>query len=428
VKLAGIFISGFGFALLLSAQADLNKDVIQLAQLKRDVAASLAKLDNYTCVETIDRSDRKKSQEPFRHRDTLHLEVAVARNKELFAWPGAEHFEEGDLAGFVGAGMISSGNFESAIKSVLLDNTSEIHFHGVGEIWGRHALRWDYKIPYNLSAWTVNINGRGGRVSETGSFWADAESFQLLRLQSEAGDIPPDLLVASITNTLDYARVAVHTKDLLLPQSVELLVTDLKGAETRNRIEFSQCHEFSGAASLSFDQPAPVAQLPVPAAEFDVPPGLEFSVHLAQAIDSKAAGVGDRITAIFDAPVHYHGSVLIPKGAMLEGRIRRLARYTTPHAHYLVGLEFSAIEFAGKRALFTGEMVSIAQVPGLTPALGTSKTITTDFGIGGHVITSSYEDEIPIPIPGVGAFFMDGSSFLLPQGLRMTWRTTRLRK
>ena len=421
-------ICELAFAPLLSAQSELPKDVIQLAQLKRDVGASLTTLNNYTCVETIDRSDRKKQQEPFHHLDTLHLEVAVAHGNELYAWPGARRFEEGNLAEFVGAGMVSTGNFQSAIKNVLIDNVSEIKFHGEEEILGHRALRWDYTIPYNLSAWTVHIGGRGGRVSEGGSFWADVATLQLLRLQFGARDIPPDLPVASITNSIDYARVEVRSKDLLLPQTVELMVTDLKGAETRNRIEFSQCHEFAAAANLSFGLAATAEQTRAPVAEFQLPAGLEFSVHLAQAIDSSKAAVGDRITAIFDAPVNYHGSVLIPKGALLEGRIRRLVPYTTPQPHFLVGLEFSAVELSGKRARFTGEMIDIPQVPGLTLALSTTKTITTDFGVAGNVLKSTTESEVPIQIPGVSSFFMEGTAFRLPQGMQMTWRTMELKK
>ncbi|HLJ44500.1 MAG TPA: hypothetical protein VKU01_00745 [Bryobacteraceae bacterium] len=420
---------GFAFTFLLCAQTVLPKDVIQLARLKRDVVASLAMLDNYTCVETIDRSDRRNAREPFHHRDTLHLEVAVAHGNELYAWPGAGQFEEGDLAGFVGGGMISTGNFETAIRSVLLNNVSEIKFHGEEEISGRNALRWDYTIPYNVSGWTVHIRGHGGLVSEAGSFWADAETLQLLRLQSSARDIPPDLFVASITNTIEYARIRMRSKDLLLPQSIELLVTDMKGAETGNRIEFSQCREFAGAANLSFDQPATtVAGMPAPAEEIEVPAGLEFSVHLAQVIDSNVAAVGDRITAVFDAPVHYHGSVLIPKGALLEGRLRRLVHFTSPHSHYLVGLEFSAIQFAGGRVRFTGEMVGISQIPGLTLNLSTSKTFTTDYGVAGSVVKSTTDSEFPVQIPGVGSFFMEGAAFRLAQGTEMTWRTSRLKK
>ncbi len=421
-------IGAFAFAMFLSAQSDLPKDVLQLAQIRRDVATSLATLGNYTCVETIARFERKKAQPLFHHLDTLHLEVAVANNSELYAWPGAKQFEEGNLGRFVGAGMISSGNFGTAIKSVLLDNVSTIRFRGDDEILGRHARHWDYTIPYNLSRWTVTTEGHSGRVSEAGSFWVDSETLELLRLESNAGDIPPDLRISSIQNTLGYARMRVGSKDLLLPQSVELLVTDMNGVETRNQIEFSQCHEFAAAASLYFDKPAQHHQLASPATEFQAPAGLELHVHLAQAIDSKSADVGDKITAIFDAPVRYHGEVLIPKNALLQGRIRRLERHQDPRPHCLVGLEFTDIEFAEHHARFIGQLIGVSPIPGLTFDLSTWKAITTDYGPAGSVLRSTSDAEIPFPIPGVSTFFMEGLAFRLPEGMRMTWHTSQLKK
>lgn len=421
-------IGALAFAMFLSAQSDLPKDVLQLAQIRRDVGTSLASLSNYTCVETILRFERKKAQQPFHHLDTLHLEVAVAKNSELYAWPGAKQFEQGNLGQFVGAGMISTGDFGSAIKSVLLDNVSTIRFHGDDQILGRRARHWDYTIPYNLSRWTVETEGHSERVSETGSFWADSETLELLRLESNAGDIPPDLRISSIKNTLGYARMRVRSKDLLLPQSVELLVTDMKGVETRNQIEFSQCHEFAAAASLSFHQPAQYLKLASPVTEFQVPAGLELPVHLAQAIDSKVSAVGDRITAIFDAPVRYHGQVLIPRAALLQGRIRRLEPHHDLRPHYLVGLEFTDIEFAEHHARFIGELAGVSPIPGLTFDLSTWKMTTTDFGVAGSVLTSISEAEIPFQIPGVSTFFMEGLAFRLPEGMRMTWRSSQLKK
>jgi hypothetical protein len=119
-------------------------------------------------------------------------------------------------------------------------------------------------------------------VSETGSFWADAETLELLRLETVARDIPPDLRVTNIRETLDYARMRVRSRDLLLPQSIETSVTKQNGVENRNRIELSHCREFGAAAELSFNKPAtPVDEPAVPVNELQLPAGLQFSVHLA---------------------------------------------------------------------------------------------------------------------------------------------------
>ena len=238
---------------LLSAQPELPQDVLQLARLKREIGASVAALNNYTCLETIQRSQRKNAGQPFQHIDTLQIEVAVVNGQELFSLRGAA-FEDRDVSEIVGSGMMSTGGFTSLIKTVLINNVSTIRWHGEEEILGRRALRWDYVVPYNLSRWEINIAGRGGRMSEHGSFWADSNTLELLRLDTNADDIPPDLQITNIHNVIDYARTRVRSRDLLLPRSVELLVTHLNGIEHQNRIEFSECREFSGSSNLTFDQ------------------------------------------------------------------------------------------------------------------------------------------------------------------------------
>jgi hypothetical protein len=297
-------------------------------------------------------------------------------------------------------------------------------WRGNEEVLGRQAIRWDYTIPYNLSRWDVQIEGRGGRVSETGSFWADAETLELLRLETVAHDIPSDLPVTGIRETLDYARMRVRGRELLLPQSVETSVTYHKGVESRNRIEFSHCREFGAAAELTFKEPKAVDQPILPVTEAQLPAGVEISVHMAQPIDSRTATVGDRITAIIYSPVRYHHAVLIPKGALLQGRIRRLERQLTPHPYFLVGLEFTDIEFPGHHARFIGEMLGTVPVPGLTLGISSFREEKSAAGF----IRSRTETEVAFKIPGVRTFFMEGSAFRIREGMQMTWVTTKLGK
>jgi hypothetical protein len=416
-------------AILVTAQSDLPKDVLQLSRLRREVGKSVATLDNYTCVETIDREERKNARRTFRHVDTVNVEVAVVNDHELYSWPGADQFEDRDLSEMVGAGLMSTGGFAATIKNVFTNNVSTIRFHGEEDILGHHAFRWDYTIPYNLSRWDVRIDGRQGRVSETGSFWADAETPELLRLEAVANDTPTDLRVSSIRETVEYSRTRVRSRDLLLPQSVETSTIKLNGDENRNWIEFSHCREFGAAAELTFGKATVPAEKPaMPVTEIKLPAGLQFSVHLIQRIDSKTASVGDRITASMDAEVRSHGAVLIPKGALFEGRIRRLERESDPRPHYMVGLEFTDIEFPGHRARFIGEMVGMAPVPGLIQAVSTLSIDHTNAGVAGTLVRSHAETEIAFKVPGVSTFFMEGQDFSIREGLEMTWLTTKLGK
>lgn len=233
-----VLVSVLTCCVLSSAQSDLPKHVLQLSQLKRNVQAALKTLPNYSCIETIERSLRKNAQQPFRRVDTVHVEVAVTGDRELYSWPGANKFEDRDITDMINSGTVSNGDFASALRSVIANNVSIVTWHSYEEQFGRfgelyasrrQTIRWDYRIPYNLSGWILRYGGRSGRVSEAGSFWADAESLEVLRLEVNADEIPPDVPLSAVKNTLEYARVRFGSHDLLIPQSAELIVTELTG-------------------------------------------------------------------------------------------------------------------------------------------------------------------------------------------------------
>jgi hypothetical protein len=62
----------------------LAQNVLQLAQLKRDVKSGLEALTNYTCLETLAQAKRM-SATPVRR--FVRVEMAVVNNRELYSWP-----------------------------------------------------------------------------------------------------------------------------------------------------------------------------------------------------------------------------------------------------------------------------------------------------------------------------------------------------
>jgi hypothetical protein len=61
------------------------------------MADNLARLPNYTCVQTIERSHRAARKKIFERQDLMRLEVALVGGQERFAWPGAKRIEETEL-------------------------------------------------------------------------------------------------------------------------------------------------------------------------------------------------------------------------------------------------------------------------------------------------------------------------------------------
>jgi hypothetical protein len=410
-------IFAIGLAVAAVIQAEVPREVLSLARIRQRVERFTAQLPDYTCLETIERSTRNSAARPFKRVDTVRLEVGQIGGKEVFSWPGAERFDEAGPSDLVGAGTISTGEFAQVLRAVFLAGFAQITWHGEEDLNGRRALRYDFSLPLYGHRWRVNLSGRVGDVGERGSFWADAESLDLLRLESRATDIPPDLPLAELVSRIDYGRMRIHTTEVWLPQTAEVLLVQTSGQQNLNRIEFSHCRQYVGQSIISFPaaEPSPGEPAPVRAVTmFEVPAGLLLTLELAAEIDSQSASVGDPITARLESDVNRKADIVIPKGAVVRGRIRRLERSVEGAPHFVVGLEFSDLEFADKRARFLGRLESAQEIAGLKWSLAKSTRIAN---------TGQTENLYPREIPGVGTFFMTGDRFRLPAGMRMVWRT-----
>src|SRR5579863_1754469 len=92
------------------AQPSLPREVLLLSQIKQKMRENLSRLPDYTCVETIDRTQRPNSLAPFRPVDSLRVEVLHAGEREFYTWPNSRKVEE-SLGRLIGGGTTSSGEF-----------------------------------------------------------------------------------------------------------------------------------------------------------------------------------------------------------------------------------------------------------------------------------------------------------------------------
>jgi hypothetical protein len=94
---------------------------------------------------------------------------------------------------------------------------------------------------------------------------------------------------------------------------------------------FSNCHEFLGESTITFDAPptvtAAAARHGQGSRALSIPPGLLFRVALTQGIDTAMAAAGDPIRARLIAPIEDGSKVLIPAGAAIAARIVSIRQY-----------------------------------------------------------------------------------------------------
>jgi hypothetical protein len=387
------------------SQNDLAPELLTLARIKVKAAENLKALPNYTCLETIERSRRRAPSRRYELVDTVRLEVAVVGGKELFAWPGGGQFEERELSKMVPGGAIGNGNFALHARSVFLSNAARFTYVGERFRDDKRTIRYDYRVPRMFSGYTIRVGEARGIVAYYGSFWVDADSLDLLRLEVNADEIPPNLPLQMSSDAMEYTRVPIGGSDFLLPQSSELVMVDVTGGESRNRTTFSGCRQYAGESVLSFAEPPPETPVAPPAIEdVSLPPGTVLNLALDSEITHTSA-VGDVVTARLVSPVKRNGAIIAPKGAKLAGRLTRLNRNHGRYDYYCVGLTFSSIEFENKRGEIDGSLLETGQITGIQ-AVPRALSLTV----------------LQMPVTP-NTFYVQGGQLRLSRGYRFTWRT-----
>lgn len=417
-----------------ASDADLPGEVIALSRITRNVNERLIRLSDFVCLETTQRWSRESARRDYKHVDTLQLEVAHIGKRELYSFPGTRAFDTdrpGDLASF---GTTASGGFAGHLHTVFASGSTVIRFSGRETLNGREALRYEYAGSPLFDRMTITVAGQQGVTSTLGTFWADAQTLQLVRLEARVASVPPNLPVSDLVTTIDYAKVLLGGSEAWMPQSADMVMSYASGKQDNNRTVYTQCRQFVGESSLSFNadsSAAPSAGSPKVASEaprvseVQLPPGLNVPLQLETEVDSSRALVGASITATVCERVVARSGLVIPKGAVVRGRIRVLQREELPAPHFLVGLEFVELEFQNTRAPFYARMTESPQVQGLQVILsGRTTNRTKDYGAF-RTETALWETaRVPV-LPGVSLFFMEGTSFRIPAGVRMTWQTSK---
>ncbi len=110
-------MNGLVCALLLAAAAGMAQDVAPevptVERIRKHVKANLAQIPDYTCLQTIDRQERRPNSIGFQPVDQVRLDVARIGNREVYSWPGEDAFEARSVAELAGGGTFSWGSSRS---------------------------------------------------------------------------------------------------------------------------------------------------------------------------------------------------------------------------------------------------------------------------------------------------------------------------
>ncbi|HMD71488.1 MAG TPA: hypothetical protein VKF41_09100 [Bryobacteraceae bacterium] len=420
----------FLLALVCLPAQDLPPGVLALSRIRGRVRQAVDRLPDCTCVETVDRYWKPAGKEKgTAHMDRVVLQVLFSGGQELFAAPGDTRWDANPMS-FLASGMMGNGLFAVDLKVVFVNNQAIITYKGDESHAGRREARYDFYSSSIMSGYTVQHAGASGRVAIRGAFWADPETYDLLRMEFHAEEIPPALRYSAVSTSIDYNRVRIGASDVLLPEAADLRAADVDGERKWNHIEFTHCQGYHTESTLRFDADvAPAAGPAVAAAppveESTLPPGLRIAIALSAPLDDSTP-VGSLVEGKVAGSVVQKGKILVPDGALVKGRIRRLERYSDAGGYFTVGLEFTRIETPSGSLRFYAELQDADRAEGVEMHLSTAHVEPGTVSGFGDQMEWSRTDGVRITtheVPGVGIFFVQGSRFFLPAGFKTVWRT-----
>jgi hypothetical protein len=398
----------------LAVPADLSRETILLQRARNVMSGNLQRLPNYTCLQTIERYERAGLNRKARLIDVVRIEVALVNGKELFAWPGTGRFVDTEISDLVKGGAIGTGNFALHAKAVF--QTSAPRFTYAGEVqWnGRLAHRWDFVVAQRQSGYTLRVSGKEAVVGYHGSFWADKQSLDLLRLEVQADDIPPELGLDTAADAVEYGRANIGSDSFLLPARSELRMTAIDRSMNENRTRFASCRQYTGESTLLFDDPDPAEKGPVePARILTAPPDLRLDFALQAPVVLREAANGDPVTGVLRSKLRLPDGTVIAKEALVHGRIASLRQAQAGrHTGYAIGLKFFELESGNIRVKFSATLEDIQTAQ---PGFRTRSS----FGLG---VGQRIENEDLVG----SVFFVQSNVQRLDRGLRMFWRTTNV--
>jgi len=149
-------------------------------------------------------------------------------------------------------GAWSTGEFASALLD-LFDPASKAHFSSgrASTVSGIPAQVYDFQVPDATSHWKLSVGSQTVVAAYTGSLWVDPSTARVLRIETQARNIPSDFPIDTVESAIDYAYVMIEGKSFLLPVHAESLGCQ-RGSSfcTHNIIDFRNYHEFKSNSKI----------------------------------------------------------------------------------------------------------------------------------------------------------------------------------
>jgi hypothetical protein len=372
-------------------QQSYDPDAVLLSVRDR-LLPELERLPRYTCVQTITRRqyhsasqaqrsscakviaahEQRKHELSLRSWDRLRLEVAIADKQNVYSWVGAPKFDKDAFEKLAGGGPLGSGDFGPFLTSIL--RLATISFQKEEAVDKRRLLLYSYDIPLERSRYYIKGDKGWMVTAYSGTLLLDPANSDVVSMTVRSGALPENKLVCQALSEVDYTRIPIHDRAILIPRETRLRMIDPEGGESLSTVKYSGCREYSSESRLLPEAPpsGPAAEVNHESAPQPLPAGLHFAGRIVTPIDSETAAAGDPVEVALRQPLRDGENTIAPAGALLHARLSRVEQQASGLTQ--IALRFETIEL-------NGTTLALRATPDLTP-MDRSRfaAITSDLG------------------------------------------------
>ena len=236
-----------------------------LARTRQNTLAAVAEMPDFVVKQRIKRSAAYAGTNNFRSLDRLIVAVSyLAKGQEEYKILSKNGVRENNPKSRNNYsevdGTTSTGEFVTVLATIFKrENETEFEVVDTDQIRNRKAIVFNFvterdKAKQGITSGRIvsqsTVTGMKGRI------WIDREKSRVLRVESDATEIPADFPVRSARRTINYDWVKINEELYLLPSLSDVRLTfrqDRKLFESRNLIHFKDYKKYGSEVIILDD-------------------------------------------------------------------------------------------------------------------------------------------------------------------------------
>ena len=233
-----------------------------LAKAREANLAAVEEMPDFVVKQQIQRSAAYAGTNNFRNLDRLVVAVSYrAEGKEeykVLSVNGVLQNNPQSKSSYEETGGTSStGEFVTVLAKIFkTESETKFEIADTDLIRTRRAVVLNYSIERDKAKQVIAASGTFNDSTITGmkgKIWIDRDNFRVLRIESEATEIPESFPIRSAKRVIDYDWVTIEKEKYLLPSLSDVRLTLREGKEiyeTRNVIRFKEYQKYGSEVKI----------------------------------------------------------------------------------------------------------------------------------------------------------------------------------